>query len=164
MPPLHPIFGHLLVLAQMRSKLPKDAEPHYLAHQFRQVYPELGPIFYIDAWPIISLMLIVASPSTTSQVATERALPKGPTVSEFLYPLTKGRDIVSMDGDEWKMWRGIFNAGFSYSHLMTLAPDIVKKVEVFCKMLGQHTEKQDIFPFKNMTDNLTVDVIGKVVL
>ena len=164
MPPLHPVFGHILILARIMSRLPKDAHPHYLPDQLRRAYPETGPIFYIDAWPIISFTLVVASPSTLSQITTEHNLPKFPAIREFLYPLTYGRDIVSMDGQEWKTWRNIFNPGFSASYLMTLVPDIVKETAIFCKVLRNHVEKQDIFSVKGLTDNLTMDVIGRVVL
>ena len=164
MPPIHPIFGHLIVLARIMSRLPKDAHPHYLPDQLRRAYPEMGPVFYIDGWPIITTTLVVASPSTLSQITTEHSLPKFPAIRDFLYPLTYGRDIVSMDGQEWKTWRSIFNPGFSAGHLMTLVPDIVEETITFCKLLKGHTQTKTAFPMKGMTDNLAMDVIGRVVL
>lgn len=164
MPPLHPVFGHLLVLARVMAKLPKDAHQHYLPDQLRRAYPDMGPIFYIDAWPIITTTLVVASPATLAQITTEHTLPKFPAIRDFLYPLTNGRDVVSMDGQEWKMWRSIFNPGFSAKHLMTVVPDIVKQTMVFCEVLQEHAEKHDVFQMKRLTDNLAMDVIGKVVL
>lgn len=164
MPPHHPIFGHLLVLAHMMGKLPKDAHPHHIPDQLRQKYPEMGPIFYLDAWPFMTLTLVVASPTTIAQITTEHVLPKFPAIKEFLYPLANGKDIVSMDGREWKYWRNIFNPGFSASHLMTLVPDFVKETTVFCKLLQDHARTQDMFQMKTLTDDLAMDVIGKVVL
>ena len=164
MPPLHPIFGHVLIMARVMSKLPKDAHPHYLIDQLRRAYPELGPIFYFDAWPFTTLMLVVASPDTLAQISTERTLPKFPAIRDFLYPLSSGHDLVSMDGAEWKRWRRIFNPGFSAKHLMTLVPEIVKETATFCQLLQKHVEAQDMFTMKSLTDNLALDVIGKVVL
>jgi len=164
MPPHHLIFGHLIVLARIMSKLPKDAHPHYLPDQLRQTYPDLGPIFYLDAWPFITLTLVVASPATLSQITTERVLPKFPAIKDFLYPLANGKDLVSMDGREWKYWRNILNSGFSASHLITLVPDIVRETAVFCEMLQHHAREHDVFRMKALTDNLAMDVIGKVVL
>ncbi len=69
-----------------------------------------------------------------------------------------------MDGQEWKYWRSIFNPGFSASHLMTLVPDIVGETKVFCDLLQTHAKEQDVFRMKTLTDNLAMDVIGKVVL
>ena len=164
MPPLNPILGHLPVLAQMMSKLPKDAHPHYLPDQLRREYPDLGPVYYIDAWPFATFTLVLASPSTLAQVTTEHNSPKFPAIRDFLYPLTNGRDIVSMDGQEWKTWRSIFNPGFSASHLMTMVPEMVKETVIFCRILEEHAEKQDAFAMKNLTDDLAMDIIGKVVL
>ena len=146
------------------SKLPKDAHPHCLPDQLRQAYPGMGPIFYLDAWPFMTLNLVVASPATLAQITTEHVLPKFPAIKDFLYPLANGKDIVSMDGREWKYWRNIFNPGFSASHLMTLVPEIVRETMVFCEVLHDHAKKQDIFPMKALTDNLAMDIIGKVVL
>ena len=164
MPPHHPIFGHLFILADIMSKLPKDAHSHYLPDRLRRAYPEMGPIFYLDAWPFITLTLVVASPATLAQITTEHVLPKFPAIKDFLYPLANGSDLVSMDGQEWKYWRDMFNPGFSASHLMTLVPDIVKETKVFLDVLNDQAMKQDIFRMKNLTDNLAMDVIGKVVL
>lgn len=164
MPPHNPIFGHLLVLARVMSKIPKDAHPHYLPDQLRQAYPEMGPIFYLDAWPFTTLILVVASPATLAQITTEHVLPKFPAIKDYLYPLANGKDLVSMDGQEWKYWRSIFNPGFSASHLMTIVPDIVRETTVFCEVLQHHAQEGDVFRMKVLTDDLAMDVIGKVVL
>ena len=164
MPPLNLVFGHIFVLARVMSKLPNDAHQHYLPDQLRRTYPDMGPIFYIDAWPFISLTLVVASPSTLAQITTAHTLPKFPAIRDFLFPLTNGKDIVSMDGQEWKFWRNIFNPGFNAKHLMTLVPDIVLETAVFCENLQKNAVKRNVFPMKTLTDNLAMDVIGKVVL
>jgi cytochrome P450 len=164
MPPHHPIFGHIFTLAGIMAKLPKDAHPHYLADQLRRSYPDMGPIFYLDAWPFITLTLVVASPSTLAQITTEHVLPKFPAIKDFLFPLANGQDLVSMDGQEWKYWRDMFNPGFSTSHLMTQVPEIVKETMTFLDILNDHARKQDVFRMKNLTDNLAMDVIGRVVL
>lgn len=164
MPPVNPLLGHLLILARILSKLPKDAHVHYLPDQLRRAYPEMGPIFYIDGWPFMTFTLVLASPSTLAQITTEHNSPKFPAIKDFLYPLTNGKDIVSMDGREWKMWRNIFNPGFSASHLITVVPDIVKETMVLCDVLKQYAESRSVFSMKSLTDNLAMDVIGKVVL
>lgn len=164
MPPLHPVFGHLIFCYSIMSKLPKDAHPHYLPDQIRRELPELGPIFYLDAWPFLTLTLVVASPSTMYQITQGHTLPKFPAIRSFLHPLTNGIDIVSMDGQEWKMWRSVFNPAFSASHLMTLVPDMIKETRVFCRMLREHARKQDVFTMKALTDDLAIDIIGRAVL
>ena len=82
----------------------------------------------------------------------------------FLNPLTGGFDMVTMTGQTWKKWRGVFNPGFSAAHLMTLVPSIVKKTERFCCILREHAKTQDVVLMKTLTDNLKMDIIGEVVL
>lgn len=164
MPPVHPVFGHLLICYRVMSKLPKDAHPHYLPDQIRRAMPDLGPLFYLDAWPFLTSMLVVASPSTLHQITQGHTLPKFPAIRSFLYPLTGGMDIVSMDGQQWKAWRSLFNPGFSASHLMTQVPDIVAETMILANVLREHAQKQDCFEMKSLTDNLAMDVIGRVIL
>ena len=47
---------------------------------------------------------------------------------------------------------------------MTVVPDIVRGTVVFSDILKEQAEKQDVFAMKMLTDNLAMDVIGKVVL
>lgn len=109
-------------------------------------------------------MLIVASPSAAFQVTQEHSLPKFPAMREFMRPIAGDFDLVSMDGPMWKTWRGIFNPGFSSAHLTSLVPEIIKEATGFCDILREKTARQEIFPLKKLTDNLTMDIIGKVVL
>ena len=47
---------------------------------------------------------------------------------------------------------------------MTLVPSIVKETTVFYEVLQHHAQEQDVFRIKALTDDLAMDVIGKVVL
>ena len=69
-----------------------------------------------------------------------------------------------MEGQQWKHWRSIYNPGFSSNHLMALVPDIVQETATFCHILQEHADTKDIFRMKDHTDNLAMDVMGKVVL
>lgn len=164
MPPYNPIFGHLLIVNKIMSKLPKDAHPQYLQDQIRRTMPEIGPNYYVDTWPFFPPMLVVSSPSTLYQIMQEHPLPQHQGLRNFLRPLTGGLDLLSMNGPTWKKWRSIYNPGFSTNHLIALVPDIVRETLVFCDILQEHAERKIIFRMKPCTDNLAIDVIGKVVL
>lgn len=69
-----------------------------------------------------------------------------------------------MEGNSWKTWRGIFNPGFSANHLMNLTGSLVEETIQFCDILQRRLEDQRIFKMKDLTDNLTMDIIGRVVL
>ena len=152
------------MVTRLLSQLPSDAHPFYVPDQVRRHYPDLGPNYYLDLWPFGPSMLVLASPDTINQVNQEHVLHKYPQLRAFIRPLTDNLDILSMEGQIWKKWRAVFNPGFSAAHLMTLVPGIVKEVETFCQILREHAEKEDIFQMKALTDNLTMDVIGRVAL
>lgn len=164
MPPWNPILGHLYFCYKIASLLPKDAHPNYLPDIIRRELPDLGPIYYLDTWPFGPQMLVVSSTRGLYQITQEHSLPKFHAMKYFLEPITGGLDIVTMEGDLWKTWRGIFNPGFSASHLVTLTSSVVEETSRFCEILQQRLEDQKMFRMKDLTDNLTMDIIGRVVL
>ena len=164
MPPYSPLFGHLGFAYQMTKNLPKDAHPNYLPDRIRRALPDLGPVYYVDTWPFGPQMLVVASTSSLYQVTQEHSLPKYHAMKSFLRPITNGLDIVTMEGQQWSTWRRIFNPGFSASHLMTLTAAIIEETETFSGILERHSQHKTMFRMKDLTDNLAMDVIGRVVL
>ncbi|MCJ1384796.1 hypothetical protein MMC17_007914 [Xylographa soralifera] len=146
------------------SSLPTDSHNQYLPGLLRRAYPDMGPNFYMDPWPFGAPVLFISEPSTLHQITQEHSLPKHPDLREFLRPLSNGLDIVTMDGPIWKKWRNIYNPGFSLAHLMTLTPVIIREMLVFCDILQERVEKQELFRMKNLTDKLTIDIIGTVIL
>lgn len=164
MPPYNIVFGHLLFCYRITSQLPKDAHPNYLPDMIRRAFPDLGPVYYLDTWPFGPQILVVASISSLYQVTQEHSLPKHHGMKIFLRPITNGLDIVTMEGQMWKTWRGVFNPGFSAGHLMTLTSCMVHETAQFCEILEAHALHQQVFRMKDLTDNLAMDIIGRVVL
>ena len=164
MPPWNPILGHLYFCYNIASALPKDAHPNYLPDMIRRIMPDLGPIYYLDTWPFGPQMLVVASTGGLYQITQEHSLPKYHALKSFLQPITEGLDIVTMEGDLWKTWRGILNPGFSATHLMSLTCSLVEDIDRFCEILQKRLEDHKTFHMKDLTDNLTMDIIGRVVL
>ncbi|KAL8721386.1 MAG: hypothetical protein Q9225_001933 [Loekoesia sp. 1 TL-2023] len=164
MPPWNPLVGHLYFCYKIQSELPKDAHPGYLPDMIRRKLPQLGPVYYLDIWPFGPQMLVVASTNALYQITQKHSLPKYHAMKQFLKPISEGLDIVTMEGDLWKTWRGIFNPGFSAAHLMTLTSSITDETHRFCKILQEYSQNHTVFKMKNFTDNLTMDIIGKVVL
>ena len=121
-------------------------------------------MYYLDTWPFGPQMLVVASTRGLYQITQEHSLPKYHALRSFLKPIAEGFDIVTMEEELWKTWRGIFNPGFSANHLMGLTKNIVEETHRFCDTLCSYAEDRKIFKMKELTDNLTMDIIGKVVL
>lgn len=164
MPPYNPVLGHLPVVVKVMSKIPKDSFQQYLPGLLRQTYPELGPNFYMDTWPIGPPVLFISDPDTLHQITQEHSLPKHPDLRELLRPISDGLDILTMEGQTWKTWRNNFNPGFTLAHLMTLTPVIVKETLILCDVLRSFDRGREVFQMKRLTDRWTMDIIGKVVL
>lgn len=164
MPPYHPLLGHIPVLSSITASLPSNAHAHYLADQLRRRYPDLGPIYYLDAWPFAPPFLVVVEPSCLSQITSKQPfLPNHPGIKKYLRPITRGQDLSSMEGQEWKSWRRVFAAGFSASSVAELVPGIVEEVDGFREVLRQ-AEGGEIVLLDEKAINVTMDVIGRVAL
>lgn len=164
MPPHHPIFGHLLTVGNIMSKLPSDVHGHVLPRQITMAFPDLGPLFYIDTWPFGPPMLIATSPDSANQFTTAHSLPKFTALREYMKPMTGGMDLTTLEGRERKSWRNIFQAGFSSSHLMAKVPDMITDILTFCEILRERAAKGDVFQMDPLTVDLNLDVIGRLAL
>lgn len=165
MPHHNPLFGHLGLVASIKKSLPSDAHGHYLADQVRRRYPALGPAFYLDIWPFGDLILIVIDPVMIAQFCQpDHLLPKHPGVKNFLNPITGGYDLNCLEGDSWKLWRRLFNPGFNSGHLLKHVPSVVEEVLIFREDLRRLAKEGKMFSFEKHALNVTIDVIGKLVL
>jgi sterigmatocystin biosynthesis cytochrome P450 monooxygenase len=164
MPPYNLLFGHLLTLKNVVSNLPSDIHGQLLPNQIQQAFSHLGPIFYVDTWPINAPLLIVASPDAARQITQGHSLSKFGALRNFLRPITGESNLITMEGEQWKIWRSIFNPGFSANHMMSLVPGIMKEILTFCDILREHALKGVAFPLTEVTTNLAMDVIGRVTL
>lgn len=146
------------------STVPLNIHTQYIPLAVRVKNLDLPPVFYLDTWPLGMQILFLSTPETCYQVTQERSLPKDEVLATFMKPLLGGNDLVTMEGNEWKTWRNIFNPGFSTGHMMTLMPNIVQEVSIFCEILREHAVKGDLFQLEEVATRLTVDIIGKITL
>lgn len=164
MPPHHPLLGHLLIVANIMSKLPSDVHGHVLPRQISKTYPTLGPVFYIDTWPFGPPILALTSADAANQATVAHSLPKFAMLREYMKPMTGGTDLTTLEGRQWKTWRTVFNPGFSVNYLMTMVPQMLKDVLVFCDILEQRAADGQIFSLDPLTINLNLDIIGRLAL
>lgn len=47
---------------------------------------------------------------------------------------------------------------------MSLTKSVVEETVTFCDLLQEYSSDQRVFKMKDLTDNLTMDIIGSVVL
>ena len=164
MPPHHPVFGHLLLVASIVKSLPTDVSQNYLPESVRLRYPYLDEAFYLDLWPISPRILMVYSPEMMRQFTQDHVLPKHYMIMDYLEPITGRHNLVAMNGPLWKEWRAKFNPGFSAGQVMSFVPAIVEQVVIFRNLLRERASEQNILHLEDLTLNFSIDVIGKVVL
>ena len=163
------ILGHLEVIGKLLSDLPSDAHGDYMMmkiqENWRELFPQCTkcpPVIYVDTWPFAAPLLISIDANISSQFTQEHSLPKAWQQKRVLYPLTRNRDVASMEGAEWKSWRKRLNPGFSIQNITNRIPDIVDEVEDFTKVLqrnaGKHGAWGKVFALENATANLALDV------
>ncbi|KAL8685752.1 MAG: hypothetical protein Q9224_005688 [Gallowayella concinna] len=109
-------------------------------------------------------MLILLDPAAANQITVQHSLPKHSTAQAFLNPLIGKKNLVTLEGKEWKMWRGVFNPGFASSHMMSLVGGMVSDVLHFTEVLSEYAAKGSVFELEDAATRLTVDIIGRVVL
>ena len=127
------------------------------------MYPDLGPVFYLDVWPFSNPVLVITSASFGRQL-TDAQLHKDKSFCDFMDAFTEKMDLVCMEGQDWKKWKAVFSPGFQSSHIMDLVPNIIQDIELFRTKLRAQSETGKVFSLEDMSTKLTVDVIGRVAL
>jgi cytochrome P450 len=120
-------------------------------------------MFLVDLWPVADPMLVVFTTEAAVKVCQKLNLPKVKKNETMVRPITGGLSLLSMNGEEWKTWRGLFNPGFSQSLIMDQVPQIVDSASRFCERLKNCAGK-GVIRLDELTTELTFEVILKVSL
>ncbi|KAK5069613.1 hypothetical protein LTR64_008294 [Lithohypha guttulata] len=158
--PRHWFWGHLATIGpKLNPSI--NAHPDYA---FEDVWHELGnpPAYVVDLAPVDRAMIIIADPTVAESITqpTERFRHSTPALTK----LVGKQSLVLIEGDNWRTQRRRFNKGFAPAHLHSLVPLIVSKTRIFLDRLKKHVEKGDAFPLKELTTDLTIDVITQVAI
>ena len=160
MPAIHPILGHLPFLRGVMASLPKNASIQTVLTDIVSNYS--NGVCYLDLWPFSRKLIIVASPLASAEVELLN-LSKSRDINKEIDKMTGGGNLITMDGDIWKRWRGIFNPGFSAGYMLKLAPTIADEVKIFRDLLFDQEKKGGTFSLERMTLRLTLDIVACVV-
>ena len=109
---------------------------------------------------------IVADPTITEKLvepspACKYSTPKSDTILQ-LRPLVGRESILTAEGETWRALRRRLNKGFSPQHLHSLSPLIMSRVQVFASRLKDYAKSQEIFLMKDVTMDLTTDIITEL--
>lgn len=137
-----------------------------LPYALLKAYPEICEpgIVYFDSWPFGGATACVISPELQSQFTQERSLPKSSMISRELGPLTDLRDLVTMEGQEWKFWRSVFNPSFSAKNLTAMLPGFLEEIQVLKERLVKAAETGEVVVMEKTVQTATVDVICRATL
>ncbi|KAH7040334.1 cytochrome P450 [Microdochium trichocladiopsis] len=169
------LFGHIPLVARFRREFPSDLHiSHFqleLNNNHQKYFPGLKappPVTYLDVWPLADPICLTLDPAIPPQYTQTKSLPKAEMVRYFMRPLCDDRDLVTLEGNEWKLWRSRFNPGFSARNIMALVPTILEEVDVFVRQLEQLSGPGgswgNVFQLEKKAMNLTFDVIGRAAL
>jgi cytochrome P450 len=121
-------------------------------------------VAYMDVWPISPPMLAVFHPDMMAQFTQDTSLPKHEMMRTEFTPFTGCNDLVNQEGQAWKMWRSIFNPGFSAKNLLTFVPEMVEEILVFKNWLKSVAASGEVVKLEAQAAKLTLDIIGRAVL
>lgn len=156
------ITGHLLVLQKYLDGVPPDAAVALAMRDLCEEHADTE-LFLMDFWPVYPPLFTVFGPESINQICNKYNLPKPAVASRFMEPVTGGPNLISMNGDEWKYWRSLFNPGFSTGAMLNGVPHIVDSVLVFREKLIQRIGK-GMFSLDELATKLTQEIILKVTL
>ena len=148
-----------------KKKFPPNAHTHWLALLFLEEYPELAGkgLLYLDVWPISQPLLSLYHPDLMTQLA-EHNFRKADLMKLEMGPMTGAKDLLTLEGAEWKRARAVFNPGFSAKNLLSLVPEFVAEIEPFRQKLSSVAETGELIKLEKLTTRLAMDVIGRAVL
>ncbi|KAI0478166.1 putative cytochrome P450 [Xylaria cf. heliscus] len=156
------VTGHLLVLQKYVNRIPPDAAVAFAMRDLAEEYADTE-VFLMDVWPVYPALFTLFGPETITEVCNKYNLPKPPVSASSMEPVAGGPNLISMNGDEWKYWRSLFNPGFSSGAMLNNVPHIVDSALVFREKLIENIGK-GMFPLDELTTKLAMEVILKVTL
>ncbi|KAF4343857.1 verA monooxygenase [Fusarium beomiforme] len=160
------VFGHLITLGKVLAKYPRDVAGFTVPTILMEEFPDVckAGLVYMDAWPFSSPMLAVFHPDMMAQFCQDPSMPKHPMMRTMFSPMTQGKDLVTLENPDWKVWRARFNPGFSARNIVSLLPDFIEEIRVFRDGLNKMAESGETFRLAEKTMRATSDVIARAVL
>ncbi|KAI0400706.1 cytochrome P450 [Xylaria palmicola] len=102
------------------------------------------------------------------QLTQENPQPRDSTFRWAMFPVTRGKDMISMKTSDHRVWRSRLNPGFSSRNLMLGLPVLLEEVGIFAHQLKTQANINngwgDTFTLYERTVNLTFDIIMRTAL
>ncbi|KAI0860525.1 cytochrome P450 [Xylaria cubensis] len=162
------IWGNLETLYEFSRLRGFDQHPDHILHEILKAagWPQL---FLLDVWPLRSPLLLVASHEVSEQLSKPTEIfpfgsPKSPSMTIELGRLIGAKSVLTTSGEEWRTIRKRYNPAFSHQQLLGYIPSISEKTQIYLENLDILSNSGKEFELLRLCLNLSLDVIGKVVL
>jgi len=161
------LFGHLLYIKSLVDALPKAAHYQYALAEIAHKHFSKEGAYYLDLWPVSSLILVVTAPNTGIQVTqtnSNLSSERPEFLRRFFAPIAGGPNLFDLDEAEWKPWRSIFAKGFNTEYVLSLVPGMVNETRFYMQTLRNFAREDKMFYLDDVTLRFTMDLIGKTIL
>lgn len=148
------------------SRYPADTAGVTMPHILIKEHPHLSKtgVLYLDLWPVSFPLLVVYQPDMMAQFCQNPSQPKPELLRTEFHPFTRGKDLVTTEGPQWKKWRKIFNPGFSDQNISSLVPAFLEEMGTFKKFLSDVADSGETIQLQPQAMRVTCDIIGRAVL
>jgi cytochrome P450 len=160
------LLGHFIPVIKVMAKYPPNISGTTTPLLLARAHPELFKCgaALLDMWPLTRPMLVVFNPEMMAQFCQDVSLLKADLITEEFTPFTGCKDLLSLEGQEWKKWRKIFNPGFSVQNIATMVPAMIEEISVFRDWLIATAASDQTVKLEPSALKMTVDVIARSVL
>jgi cytochrome P450 len=142
--------------------MPPDASVFLVLQKLAEEHSDTET-FILDLWPAATASLVISGSEASLEVSNMYNLPKPESHVTLFRPMIGGQSLLTMNGEDWKKWRALFNPGFSATHMSRLIPAIIDSVEIFVDILRENANGR-VVQLDTLTTRLTMEVIAKVTL
>ncbi|KAI1172628.1 cytochrome P450 4V3 [Nemania sp. FL0916] len=169
------LWGHLPIFIDFRKEHPPDICINvlhmWLERNFHRYCPGLKKppaVIYLDLWPLGPSFALVYDANAVGQFTRIKSFPKERNLLNYIKPLTSNLDLISADGDTWKLLRARFSPGFSQKTIVKQLPELMSDVSVFTDELkrasGSDVTWGSVVQLRELASKMTFNVICKTTL
>lgn len=121
---------------------------------------------YLDLWPFSDPLLIISNATMAEQATsgTSVAVEKPEALRKWLHSFAGGVTMFDGTSEVWRPLRSMFNAGFNSQYVWSLAPAVVREVEVYKDVLRQRAAAGSMCFLDPLTLRFAIDVTGNTVM
>ncbi|KXJ87138.1 cytochrome P450 [Microdochium bolleyi] len=141
-PPHSFVFGHLKLLGEYMSSMPRGGYIQQALTQMKIDY-DLPEVFYLDMWPVVDSFICFTSPEAATYPTTANVWAIPPIVTKF-FELTTGTSFIeATNGPLWKELLHRLAPALTPTTIKAYFPHIVAQACILRDDLAKHNKPDD---------------------